>query len=248
MPIIAGNWKMHKLRREAEEFAKELKNRVSRRQGIEIVICPPYTALETVAQAVQGSNLQVGAQNVFWEEKGAYTGEVSPQMLLDLNCNYVICGHSERRQYFGETDATVNRRLKAALAAGLKPIFCVGETLEEREKGVTFSVCQRQVEKGLLDLTAEQVAKLVIAYEPVWAIGTGRNATSQDAEEVIGFIRNLIRERFGNETGEKVRIQYGGSVKPDNIKQLMAEPNIDGVLVGGASLDLEDFTSIIYYE
>jgi triosephosphate isomerase len=245
VPIIAANWKMHKLQAEAASFVQELTSQVAGIDGVEIVLCPPYTALNSVIQAVQDSNLQVGAQNVFWEEEGAFTGEIAPSMLKDLGCRYVICGHSERRQYFGETDETVNRRLKAALAGGLTPIFCLGETLAEREAEVTFSVCQHQLTRGLAGLTPRQVAGLVIAYEPVWAIGTGRNATPEDAEEVIRFLRQLITEKFGQTAGEKVRIQYGGSVKPDNIQALMAEPNIDGALVGGASLQADSFAAII---
>ena len=245
VPVIAGNWKMHKLRGEAELFIQELSGQIDQAEGMEIVICPPFSALESVIRSAQATNLQIGAQNVFWEKEGAFTGEVSPSMLQDLGCRYVICGHSERRQYFGETDEMVNRRLKAALIAGLIPIFCLGETLEERESGVTFSVCQRQVEQGLSGLTSEQAAQIVVAYEPVWAIGTGRTATPQDAEEVISFIRSLITERFGASTGEQVRIQYGGSVKPENIKEIMAQANVDGVLVGGASLQADSFAKII---
>ncbi len=256
IPVIAGNWKMYKLRGEAERFIEELSRQITPAEGSdtlgsapalkpEIVVCPPFTALESAVRAAQGTDIRIGAQHVFWEAEGAYTGEVSPEMLRDLGCQYVICGHSERRQYFVETDELVNRRLKAVLKAGLTPIFCLGETLTERETGVTFTVCQRQLEQGLDGLTPEQVAQVVVAYEPVWAIGTGRTATPQDAEEVIRFVRAQLSGSFGAAVGEKVRIQYGGSVKPENIKELMAQPNIDGVLVGGASLQVDSFAKIV---
>ncbi|NLK52155.1 MAG: triose-phosphate isomerase [Syntrophomonadaceae bacterium] len=247
IPMVAGNWKMYKVRAEAEAFVQDLRAQITHLQDVEVVICPPYTLLESVIRAVQGSPFQVGAQNVYWEEQGAFTGEVAPSMLYDLGCRYVICGHSERRQYFGETDETVNRRLKAALGVGLIPIFCLGETLEERETGVTFQVCERQLINGLHGLTGDQITPIVVAYEPVWAIGTGRNATPQDAQEVISYLRGRISEKYSSAVGEQVRILYGGSVKPENIQALMAEPDLDGVLVGGASLEAASFARIIQY-
>ena len=244
-PMVAGNWKMYKTRKEAEAFVQTLREQIKAPLKVEVVICPPYTLLETVGQARQTSPFKLGAQNVHWQEQGAFTGEIAPAMLQDLDCAYVICGHSERRQFFGETDATVNRRLKAALKAGLNPIFCLGETLEEREKGITFSVCVRQLQKGLEGLTEEQISGLVIAYEPVWAIGTGRNATPLDAQQVLKHLRVELGAMYGSAKAEQVRFLYGGSVKPENIRALMAEPDLDGVLVGGASLDAVSFAQII---
>lgn len=246
-PIIAGNWKMHKTITEAVAFARDLKLALAAGTGAgtEVVVCPAFTALVRVAEALQGTGIAVGAQDVHWEEKGAFTGEVSPAMLKDAGCHYVIVGHSERRQFFGETDERVNRKVKAALSCGLVPIMCVGETLEEREAGITEKVVRAQTKAGLDGLEPEQVAAVVIAYEPVWAIGTGKTASEGDAQQVIGYIRGLVKDWYGTAAAEALRIQYGGSVKPENIAGLMAMPDIDGALVGGASLKVESFVKII---
>lgn len=244
-PIIAGNWKMYKTPSEAVAFVRGLQEAAAGAENVEIVVAPPFPALVPVAQALAGSPVGLAAQNMFWETEGAFTGEVSPLMLAEIGCRYVILGHSERRQYFGETDANVNRKARAALERGLVPIACVGESLDEREAGRTGEVVDRQVEGCLAGLAAEAVAGLVIAYEPVWAIGTGRTAGPADAQEVIGRIRTLVAELFGREAAGRVRIQYGGSVKPDNTRALMSQPDIDGALVGGASLKVESFAGII---
>jgi len=245
VPLIAGNWKMYKTVSEGVAFARELKEAVAGLDGVEVAVCPSFTALAAVAGELSGSAVAVGAQDVYWAEEGAFTGEISPAMLLDAGCRYVIVGHSERRQYFQETDENVNRKAGAALAHGLVPIVCVGELLLEREAGVTEEVVRRQTTGALKDLTPAQVAGLVIAYEPVWAIGTGRTATDADAQQVIALIRAQVRESFGAEAAERVRIQYGGSVKPDNAAGLMSQPDIDGALVGGASLKVESFAGIV---
>lgn len=245
-PIIAGNWKMHNTTEKARELVELLRPLVGASEA-EVVVCPPFTAIAATVNAAAGSNIAVGAQDLFWEDWGAYTGEVSGPMLKDLGCRYVIIGHSERRQYFGETDATVNKKLHAALRHDLVPIVCVGETLDEREAGKTLEVVRRQVEDGLKGLTPDQVETLVVAYEPVWAIGTGRTATAADAQEVIAFIRKTLKAMYG-ERAELTRIQYGGSVKPENIAELMAQPDIDGALVGGASLDAISFAAIVNYK
>lgn len=213
----------------------------------EVVVCPPFTAIAAVVNAAAGSNVSVGAQDLFWEEKGAYTGEISGPMLKELGCKYVIIGHSERRQYFGETDAIVNKKLQAAYRHDLIPIVCVGETLAEREDGQTLAVVRRQVRECLPGLTPQQAENLVVAYEPIWAIGTGRTATAADAQEVIAFIRRNLKEMYG-ESAQATRIQYGGSVKPENIGELMQQPDIDGALVGGASLDAVSFAAIVNYK
>ncbi|OPX85443.1 MAG: Triosephosphate isomerase [Pelotomaculum sp. PtaB.Bin104] len=244
-PIIAGNWKMYKTASEALTFVRELQSAVSGNEDVEVVVCPPFNALVPVVEALRGIGIAVGAQNVHWEEQGAFTGEISPGMLKDAGCRYVIIGHSERRQFFGETDANVNRKVKAVLQHDLTPVMCVGELLSEREDGITEKVVRDQIEAGLEGLTPGQVAGMVIAYEPVWAIGTGKTASDADAQQVIGFIRGLVSKLFGEETAAQVRIQYGGSVKPQNTASLMAQPDIDGALVGGASLDVESFTGII---
>ncbi|WP_031516672.1 triose-phosphate isomerase [Desulfofalx alkaliphila] len=242
-PIIAGNWKMHKTVQEAKDFTKALADMVANSQ-VEVVLCPPFTALAAVVEAAEGTNIAVGAQNVYWEEKGAFTGEISPGMLKEVGCKYVIVGHSERRQYFGETDETVNKRVKAVLNEGMVPIICVGETLDEREQGITEKVVRTQVEGALKGLDAATVAGLVIAYEPVWAIGTGKTASEEDAQGVIAYIRSVIKE-LAQDSADRVRIQYGGSVKPANIVGLMQQPDIDGALVGGASLEPESFGGIV---
>ena len=246
-PIIAGNWKMNKTISEAVSFASELKDRVAGVKNVDIVICPPFTALAKIADALSGSNIKVGAQNVCWEEKGAFTGEVSVAMLLEAGCTYVILGHSERRAMFGDTNETVSKKLKAALKNGLLPIVCVGETLEQREKGVTQDVIKGHVHGSLAGLSGEEMKKVIIAYEPVWAIGTGKTATRQQAQEVHLYIRNLLSGMCGKEVSDGVCILYGGSVKPENIKDLMAEQDIDGGLVGGASLKPDSFEKLVKF-
>lgn len=246
-PIIAGNWKLHKTVAEARATVKELAALVADVKDVEVVVCPPFTALSAAAEAACCTNVAIGSQNIFWEEKGAFTGEIAPGMLVEAGCKYAIVGHSERRQYFGETDETVNKRVKAALKHGLIPIVCVGETLAEREAGVTEKVCATQTRGGLAGLTAEEVAGLVIAYEPVWAIGTGKTATSKDANDVCAFIRREVAAVFGQTAADAVRIQYGGSVKADNASELMAMSDIDGALVGGASLKADDFAKIVKF-
>ncbi|MGI9952181.1 triose-phosphate isomerase [Moorellaceae bacterium AZ2] len=243
-PIIAGNWKMYKTSGEARRLVTDLKQLVGAAQ-VEVVVCPPFTALAAAVAAAAGSNISVGAQDIFWEDEGPYTGEISGPMLKELGCRFCIIGHSERRQYFGETNATVKKKVRAAFRSDLVPIVCVGETLAEREAGQTLEVCRRQVEEGLADLTPDQVARLVVAYEPVWAIGTGKNATGEDAQEAIAFIRQRLAAMYGREAADKCRIQYGGSVKPENIAEFMAQPDIDGALVGGASLDPISFAAIV---
>ena len=242
--IIAGNWKMNKTIAEAKELVEELKGLVADVDAAEIVVCPTFTALGAVVKAAAGSNVKVGAQNVHWAESGAFTGEISAAMLKEIGVEYVILGHSERRQYFGETDETVNQRLKAALAAGLKPIVCVGEMLEDREQEMTEKVLLTQLEGGLADITAEQMADIVIAYEPVWAIGTGKTATPEMAEETHRYIRCTLKSLFG-EAAEDVVIQYGGSMKAANSGELVAQKNIDGGLIGGAALEAESFAALI---
>ncbi|MBN1822861.1 MAG: triose-phosphate isomerase [Endomicrobiales bacterium] len=247
-PLLAGNWKMYKNTGEAVELVEGLKKNLGGVTDREILVCTPFTALYAVGRALKGSNIKLGAQNLFWEPKGAYTGEIAPGMLVDTGCSYAIIGHSERRQYFGENDGSVNKKMKAAFSAGLTPIVCVGETLQEREQNVTFKVIERQVNTGIEGLDEEQAKKLVIAYEPVWAIGTGKTATPQQAEEVHAYIRKLYLKLYGNAASDAVRILYGGSVKPDNTSELMKEPNIDGGLVGGASLEVDSFTKIVKYK
>ena len=244
-PIIAGNWKMNNTINEAVELVNGLKRELVDTTGVDIVVCPPYTALSDVREILIGSDIGLGAQDLYWEEKGAFTGEISPQMLKDAGCQYVIIGHSERRKLFSETNETVNKKLKAALAVGLLPIVCVGETLEERQAQKTFDVVKDHVEGSLAGLSGAEMENVVIAYEPVWAIGTGETATPQQAEEVHKFIRGLLAGIFGEETAKNTRIQYGGSVKPDNIKELMREEDIDGALVGGASLKIDSFNQLV---
>jgi triosephosphate isomerase len=246
-PIIAGNWKMNTVVEDAKALVRDLKPRVQDVKKVEIVVCPPFTSLVAVAEVIKGSNIGLGAQNLYWEKSGAFTGEVSAPMLKALGCTYVIIGHSERRTYFHETDETVNKKIFATLAEGLKPIVCVGETLEEREKGETFNVIKRQVTNGLARLSAEQMKTVVIAYEPVWAIGTGKTATPEQAQEVHAFIRKLLTELFGKTTADATRIQYGGSVNASNATTLMNQPDIDGALVGGASLKADSFEKIVKF-
>lgn len=242
--LIAANWKMYKNIAEAEMFVQEFLPLIAGQTEAESVICPPFTCLPAVRQAVKSSQVQLGAQDVFWENQGAYTGEISPAMLLDLDCRYVIIGHSERRHILGETEANINRKLKAATLAGLIPIFCVGETLDQREKELAREIVSQQLTKGLQDLGPDS---LVVAYEPVWAIGTGVNATPEDAQEMIGYIRECLARMYDEEWAGKVRILYGGSVKPGNIASFLEQPDIDGALVGGASLVAPDFASIVRF-
>ncbi len=244
-PIIAGNWKMYKDVNEAVELANGIKRSVFDVENVEVVICPPFTDLSDVGEMLTESNVGLGAQNCYWKEEGAFTGEVSPGMLKSVGCGYVIIGHSERRQYFGETDETVKDKIKAAIDSGLIPIMCVGETLEERESGKTMEVVRRQITGGLDGFSEEYLDSLIIAYEPVWAIGTGKTATSQQAQEVHAEIRKLLADLYPDTFAVSRRLLYGGSVKPDNIENLMNEEDIDGGLIGGASLKSEGFTDII---
>ncbi|WP_027409935.1 triose-phosphate isomerase [Anoxybacteroides tepidamans] len=244
-PIIAGNWKMHKTLSEAISFAEEVKGMVPASERVDSVVCAPALFLERLVEAAKGTNLKIGAQNMHFAESGAFTGEISPVALKDLGVEYVIIGHSERREMFAETDETVNKKVLAAFKHGLIPIVCCGETLEEREAGQTNEIVGTQVEKALQGLADEQVKQVVIAYEPIWAIGTGKSSTAEDANEVCGHIRAVIAQKFSQEAAEAVRIQYGGSVKPDNIQQFLAQEHIDGALVGGASLEPQSFLQLV---
>jgi triosephosphate isomerase len=248
LPFITGNWKMNKTVGEAVVLVRELKVSISGVEGVEVAVAPPFTALHALRKELEDSSIFLAGQNLYWEEKGAFTGEISPPMLKEAGCRYVIIGHSERRQFFGETDETVNRRIKAALAHDLKVIFCIGEMLMEREGGKTFSVIERQVEGGLKGLSDKEMAAIVIAYEPVWAIGTGKTATPEQAEEVHRFIRGKLEKLYSRKISEEIRIQYGGSVTPENIKGLMAQADIDGALVGGASLKAESFSKVVRFK
>lgn len=243
--FICGNWKMHMTTGEAVAFARELRGKLNEFAGVEVGIAPPFTALATVRQALVGSHVRLAGQNCHWETKGAFTGEISAAMLSDVGCDSVIVGHSERRQLFGETDDGVNKRTKAALGGQLTPIVCVGETLDEREGGRMFDVLQRQVRGALAGFSSAEVEKVVLAYEPVWAIGTGKVATPAQVQEVHAAIRVWLTEMAGKATADRVRIQYGGSVKPDNAAELLALPDVDGALVGGASLKADDFARIV---
>jgi len=246
-PVIAGNWKLYKTKNEALALIEELAPLVKGVTNVEVIVAPVFTVLPSLVGALSGTAISLAAQDVFWEEEGAYTGEVSPRMLLDAGASHVIIGHSERRQYFGETEETVNKKVKAALKGALVPIVCIGETLAAREAGETFQVLERQLKGGLEGLTATQFAPVIIAYEPVWAIGTGKTATDQQAQEAHAFIRGVLAELYGQPTADKTRVLYGGSVKPENIKGLMACPDIDGALVGGASLKGTSFASLVRY-
>jgi triosephosphate isomerase len=246
-PVIAGNWKLYKTNQEAADLVSMLIPDVKKNCAVEIVVAPVFTALTTVKAVISGSNIMLSGQDCFWEEEGAFTGEVSPELLVDTGCSHVIIGHSERRQFFGETDETVNKKIKAALKAGLTVLFCIGETLGEREAGKTFEVLKKQVTGGLVGITKEQLKSVIIAYEPVWAIGTGKTASDEQAQEAHAFIRTLVVGLFNKTAGDKIRILYGGSVKPENIKGLMAQPDIDGALVGGASLKAESFSAIVNF-
>jgi triosephosphate isomerase (TIM) len=243
-PLIAGNWKMHLITAEALRLVDEIKAALSSLSGVEVVICPPSTALSAVGRALGGTRWGLGGQTMHWEPKGAYTGEISPPMLVDVGCRYVILGHSERRQYFGETDETVGRKVRAAFAHELIPIVCVGERLEEREAGRTDAVITRQVSVAIREHTHDRLRRLVVAYEPVWAIGTGRTATANEANRVAGVIRSTLAAAGNAGAASEVRILYGGSVKPENIEEFTGQPEIDGALVGGASLDAQAFAAI----
>jgi triosephosphate isomerase (TIM) len=247
-PILAGNWKMNKTTAEARDLAAKLTPLVSGVKNREIVLAPTFTSLQTVSEAIKGTNMILAAQNMHWEDRGAFTGEISAEMLLDLGCKYVIIGHSERRQFFGETDETVNKKAKQALKKGLSAILCIGETLAEREAGKLNEVISRQVTSGLKDIGTEDIKKVVIAYEPVWAIGTGKTATPEQANEVHSLIRQKVKVLFTAEIAEGLRIQYGGSVTPDNVSSLMAKPDIDGALVGGASLKPDTFATLVNFK
>ena len=246
-PIIAGNWKMNNTVAGTKQLLSELLPLVGDVTETEVVVCVPFTDIATAAAMTAGTNVKVGAQNVAWADKGAFTGEISADMLKEAGAEYVIIGHSERRQYFGETDESVNKRTVQALKNGLKPSVCVGETLAEREGGITEEVLCRQLEGGFSGIASEQMAQIVVAYEPVWAIGTGKTATSAQAEETIAYIRGKLAAMFGKKTADAVRIQYGGSMNPSNAKELMAQPDIDGGLIGGASLKAPDFTAVVKY-
>ncbi len=247
IPLIAGNWKMFKSCNEAVDAATRLTELISDIDNIDIVIAPTFTSLAVVSNVIRDTRIDLGAQDIFWEKEGAFTGEISAPMLISAGCQYVIIGHSERRQYFGETDETVNKKIRAASDSGLIPILCVGETEIQRDEKKTFSVLDKQMEKGLESLTLDEHRSLVIAYEPVWAIGTGKTATPDQVQEVHAFLRERIEKKFGNMSSKSTRILYGGSVKPDNVSELMALPDIDGALVGGASLQPDSFSKIIHY-
>lgn len=245
-PIMAGNWKMNNTVSESVELVKGLIEKVETAEK-DFIVCPPYTALYTVSELVKGTDIKLGAQNIHFEEKGAYTGEISPLMLKELNVEYVIIGHSERRQYFGETDASVNKKIKTAFEYDMKPIVCVGESLAQRESGSANRIVKDQLVNGLRNIDRVEAEKIVIAYEPIWAIGTGRTATSEQANDMIKFIRSVLADIFGKDEADTVRIQYGGSVKPSNVNEIMAQSDIDGALVGGASLKADDFSKIMNY-
>ncbi|BEH91540.1 MAG: triose-phosphate isomerase [Turicibacter sp.] len=246
-PIIAGNWKMNKTRDESLQFIYAVKDRVASADTVESVICAPFPYLRCLVKR-QGASLRIGAQNMHFESEGAYTGEIAPQMLSSIGVSYVVLGHSERREMFNETDEAINKKVHVSFSNGLIPIICVGESLEDREAGQTNQIVEAQTVKALEGLTKEQAKQVVIAYEPIWAIGTGRTATAEQANETIGYIRSVIERLFGSEVSEAVRIQYGGSVNPNNIKELMAQEHIDGALVGGASLDPQSFLALVNYQ
>jgi triosephosphate isomerase (TIM) len=247
IPVIAGNWKLFKTTTEALDLVNSLIPLIKTNSSVEVIVAPVFTVLSSVSRAIAGTNVQLAAQDCFWEEEGAFTGEVSPKMLKDTGCSHVIIGHSERRQYFGETEETVNRKIKAALDAGLKVLFCIGETLDERESDKTFLVLKRQISGGLAGIARDKLDNIIVAYEPVWAIGTGRTATENQAQEVHLFIREFLSGVYDQKAAEAIRVLYGGSVKPENIKGLMAQPDIDGALVGGASLKPESFAAIVNF-
>jgi len=245
-PIIAGNWKMNKTISEAQQLIDEIKNE-ELNESVESVLCVPYLSLAKAKEMTKDTNIKIGAQNMHWEENGAFTGEISPTMLKELQVDYVIIGHSERRQYFNETDETVNKKVHSAINHGISPIICVGETLEQREENIHISLVADQIKAAFNNISNEDATKTVVAYEPIWAIGTGKTASSEQAEEMCALIRNTINELYGKEIAESIRIQYGGSVKPVNVTELMSMNNIDGALVGGASLKSSDFVKLINY-
>ncbi|MFO7964531.1 MAG: triose-phosphate isomerase [Desulfobacterales bacterium] len=247
-PLIAGNWKMHKTCSEAEITASDVVRLTADIQGIDLMIAPPFIALSALSRIVSKTQVALGAQNMFWENEGAYTGEISPPMIVSVGCSYAIIGHSERRQHFGETDESVNKKMHAAVENDLTPVFCIGESESQREAGETFSVLDKQIQNGLKSLSLNQVKKLVVAYEPVWAIGTGKTATREQAQEVHHYLRIQLKKLYDESFAESVRILYGGSVKPDNISGLMEMPDVDGALIGGASLDAETFSAIAHYK
>ncbi len=244
--IIAGNWKMHKTNSEALQLANQIRIKTTDITRTGMIICPPFTALAPVYEVIKDTNIGLGAQNMYWEKEGAFTGEISPGMVKSTGASYVIIGHSERRQYFGETDDTVNKKIKTALENGLKPIVCVGESLHEREENITDRVVKLQVELGLVGLSADQMKKVIIAYEPIWAIGTGKTASPEQAQEVHLLIRNILSKMFGSGVAEEITLQYGGSVKPGNAESLLSQNDIDGALVGGACLKADSFSDIIH--
>jgi len=243
--VIAGNWKMNNDLKESITLVSEIKTSLEKRENIDVILCPPFTSLETASALLKDSHIKLGAQNMHFEDSGAFTGEISAKMLKSVGCEYVILGHSERRTIFNETDEVINKKIKKALSENLKVIFCIGETLEEREKGITNSILEKQLKNGLQDITSSQMDELIVAYEPVWAIGTGKTASPQQAEEAHNFIRSIISEIFSDFIAESTIIQYGGSVKPDNAKELMGQDNINGALVGGACLKSKSFVEII---
>lgn len=245
VPIVAANWKMNKTVGEAESFTADLPGDAELYKKVEVVVCTPFTCLQAVSKGLKGTGVKLGAQNMYYEDKGAYTGEISPAMLKDLGCTYVILGHSERRHIFQESNELINKKVKAALVHGLKPILCIGETLEERQAGKMEEICKTQLFGSLQDITAKEMDQIVIAYEPVWAIGTGVNASVEDADSTITFVRQCISAKYGTEIGDKIRIQYGGSVKPNNAVDYFKQANIDGALIGGASLKAASFYSIV---
>lgn len=246
-PLIAGNWKMHKTIAETIEFVQGLKRRFPKDDGRDILIAPSFTSLHAAAKEAKGTHINIAAQNIYWQEQGAFTGEISAQMVIEAGCHFAIIGHSERRRIFREGDREINLKLQAALKAGLKPIFCIGEDLNEREAGIAFQVIEGQLKQGLQELSVDDIGQVTVAYEPVWAIGTGRNATPDQAEEMHSFIRAKLAAMVKMGERTELRILYGGSVSPANIKGLMSQPDIDGVLVGGASLDLDSFTELIRF-
>lgn len=245
IPLVVGNWKMYKRLSETEEFCRHLREQLADLSGVEAAVAPPFTSLAAAARVLKGSPILVSAQNAFWAEWGAFTGEVSPPMLLDVGCRFSIIGHSERRRWFGETDESINKKIVALVKTGLIPIFCVGETLPEREAGKAFLIVETQIKAGLAGVKINKPQELVIAYEPVWAIGTGKTATPQQAQEMQAFIRQMIRGVFSPQLADALRILYGGSVKPDNILEIIAQEDVDGALVGGASLEINSFVQII---
>ncbi|MGV8146536.1 MAG: triose-phosphate isomerase [Alkaliphilus sp.] len=246
IPIIAGNWKMNMNLENATKLVEEIRNEATK-TDVEIVVCCPSIYISEIKKIIEGSNVKIGAQNMHWADSGAFTGEISADMLNDVCVDYVILGHSERRQIFGETDEVVNKKIKKAIGKKIKPILCVGETLEEREEGRTHDVVKKQVETCLEGVTSEEMKEVVVAYEPIWAIGTGKTASSKDANDVVSFIRGIIDKKYGEKVSDAVRIQYGGSVKPNNATEIMSEYDIDGALVGGASLDAESFLAIVNF-